>query len=240
MATKEAPAGAGAPAEPTPSAAASAAPPPPAAPAAAPSVDFKEVPLKTSPEYSASFLSQFLFIWMGPLFTLGNSRQLQQDDLLGIAGEDDPKRVSAQFESGLAAEIAAGSAEPVKAALVKQFKGAMLMAGLVKVFNSTLQFAPSLLLYGLLSSLQQGRGSMFPSTPTWSGYVFAAAMFVAMALRTAVENKYFHMVIRVGYQIRIALSTGASAVPGAPRIRAAWRCTRGAGGGRGEGAVVCY
>ena len=147
-------------------------------------VDFKEVPLKPSPEYAAGPVSRFLFSWVGPFFTLGNARKLEQEDMLGIAGGDDPELVSSTFEKGLAAEIAKGEAEPVKRALIAQFRAPMIRAGCVKVVNSTLQFAPSLLLYGLLSSLQQGRGSLFPSTPTWSGYVFAAAMFVAMALRT--------------------------------------------------------
>lgn len=70
-----------------------------------------------------------------------------------------------------------------------------------------MQFAPSLLLYGLLSSLQSGRQSMFTNLPPWSGYVFAVAMFVALVVRTCVENAYFHMVMRVGFRIRTALTT---------------------------------
>lgn len=173
---------------------------------AAPQVDITHVQLEPSPEYKASLVSKAMFGWVGPFFTLGNKRPLTQVDLLGVANEDDPQHVSAVFERNLKAKIEAADATPVKAALIQQFWDPMFKAGCVKFVNSTLQFAPSLLLYGLLSSLQSG-GSMFPSTPTWSGYVFAAAMFVSMCLRTTVENVYFHMVVRVGFRIRTALTT---------------------------------
>ena len=126
---------------------------------------------------------------------------------MGITGADDPLVVSKEFERRLDALMAAGDPEPVRNALIAQFRGRMIRAGIVKLLNSTLNFAPSLLLYGLLSSMQRGSGTLFNNLPDWSGWVFAVAMFVAMTTRTCVENQYFHMVVRVGFQIRAALTT---------------------------------
>lgn len=125
---------------------------------------------------------------MNPLFVVGNKRQVNEADLLGVAGKDDPLVVSREFEKRLDALMAAGDPEPVRNALIAQFRGRMIRAGLVKLLNSTLNFAPSLLLYGLLSSLQNGGGTMFSNLPWWSGYAFAVSMFFAMMARTFVVS----------------------------------------------------
>lgn len=167
------------------------------------------VPIAPSGEYAASWLSRTFFGWVTPLFVKGNSAPLAQSDLLGVGEGDSPVAVSREFERLLDEEVARGAPQPVKAALLRQFKAPMLRAGAVKFVNSTLNFAPSLMLYGLLASMQgaASANSLYGYVPPWSGYVFAVAMFVALALRTQVENTYFHMVVRVGFRIRTALTT---------------------------------
>ena len=168
---------------------------PPASPPAA----------RPSAEYAASFVSRFFFSWLSPLFTLAQTRTLSETDLLGVSGDDSPSFVSRRFQLLLGAH--AQEAHPVRAALVAQFWGPMMVAGGLRLLNSTLNFAPSLLLYGLLSSLQQGVGTLYPAMPSWSGYAWALAMFFSLALRTNIENQYFHCTVRVGFQVRSALAT---------------------------------
>lgn len=142
---------------------------------------------------------------MTPLFRLANKRSLLQDDLYGVAKEDDVADISARFESLLSDRLGNPSKYrfPVRAALVAQFWWPMTCAGFVKLLNSTLQFIPSLLLWQLLGSIQ----SSTSDSSDWHGFAYAGAMFVAMTARTLTENNYFQAVTKVGFHCRSALST---------------------------------
>ena len=142
---------------------------------------------------------------MTPLFTLANKRSLLQSDLFGVAAEDDVAAISARFETILH-ELLENPKKykfPVRSALWAQFKWPLIRSGLVKMLNSTLQFAPSLLLWQLLETIQSG-GS---GSSDWRGFAFAGAMFVAMCARTLTENAYFQAVTKVGFHCRSVLST---------------------------------
>lgn len=76
---------------------------------------------------------------VGPLFTKGNKVTLTQNDLLGVAEGDDPEKVSREFERLLDERIRLNDPQPVRSALIAQFKAPMVKAGVVKFCNSTLQ-----------------------------------------------------------------------------------------------------
>ena len=93
----------------------------------------------------------------------------------------------------------------MRRALTKQFYSTMALAGAVKFFNSCLNFAPPLLLFGLLDNISSRAGN--PAVPAWPGYLYAVGIYLTMSLRTLTENNYFHRVVRCGFQIRVALTT---------------------------------
>lgn len=160
---------------------------------------------KPSPEYTASWVSKVLFSWMTPLFIIGNARPLEEADLYGVAGEDAPSAVSSAFEAHLHAALASGEPGATYRALVVQFWRPMAVAGVFKFVNSTLNFAPLLLLYYLLANIA-ARSAGSTTDTAGTGYILAAAMFVSIVLRTLNENYYFSLVLRVGFRIRAALT----------------------------------
>jgi hypothetical protein len=159
-----------------------------------------------SPEYSAGWVSRLFFLWPNTLFKAANSRQLQLQDLFRVSRDDDVAVVSGRFEALLQKHTTSGAPKVVQGALVEQFKPQMMWAGGIKFLNSTLQFAPPLLLYGLLSEIaDQSAGG--PSSRAWAGYVFAVALCVAIILRVLTENQYFQRTVRAGFQVRTVLTT---------------------------------
>lgn len=84
---------------------------------------------------------------------------------------------------------------------VKFSHASSLLSFCCRFINSTLQFLPSLILYGLLQSIAN------TSNPIWEDYVLAVALGLSIILRVLVENAYFHKVMRVGFQLRSCLST---------------------------------
>lgn len=154
--------------------------------------------------YLCHSCSRLTYGWMTPLFTLANKRSLVQGDLYGVAAEDDVVAISGAFERILADRLAdpARYKNPVRSALWAQFRWPFIRAGILKLCNSTLNFAPSLLLWQLLEAIQSGGDGI-----DWHGFAYAGIMFAAMTIRTVIENSYFQQVTKVGFHCRSALST---------------------------------
>lgn len=184
-------------------------------------------------QFSAGFISRVFFLWLGPLFRAGNQsaksggKPLQYSDLLPLTDDDVPERISSSFERLLAkyqklGQEAAAVAVPVidkktgkpaepkpinavTAAVREQFGPAMIRAGLLKVVNSTLQFAPPVILNYFLKNLQLLQAKSAPNN--YDAFIWAIGLFLALTVRTLTENNYFHMVVRVGFQLRMAITT---------------------------------
>lgn len=166
---------------------------------------------RVSPEYTANPLSRLTFAWLEPLFRAANSRPgLTEADLLRISDKDDVAAVSARFEQVMREVRDGGHPTPMRAALVRQFWGPMAAAGVIKFVNSTVQLLPPILLNLLLERIAD-RVRPSPTFAVWQGYVIAACMFLALSLRTLIENAYFHRVMRVGFQLRSAVTTAVYA-----------------------------
>ena len=157
-------------------------------------------------EGSAGILSRLFFSWVDPLFVQGNKATLTQGDLLPLELSDAPRVVSKLFEGHLADAIAARHPTPVTAALFKQFRAQVISGGIAKFFNSSLNLLPPIILNLLLKWLASTQAGT--ATNVWEGWVWACALFTALSIRVLIENSYFHIMVRVGFQVRTAI-TGA-------------------------------
>ena len=85
-----------------------------------------------------------------------------------------------------------------------------IVAGFVKALNTALQFSFPLLLNAILRFIEESQEGIFDDTDPWHvkyrGYWLSALLLVAMGCKALTESNYFHMVIRSGYQARVAVS----------------------------------
>lgn len=165
-------------------------------------------PPKRSPEWTSSYLSHFLFLWVNPLFVAGNDSSrppLNSDDLFPLSDIDEPARVSSKFEELLQKHQKGGSKNAVYSALKEQFWGQIFWSGLVKALNSTLQFVPPVLLNFFLRWVDDAANGK--AINQWEGWMWACVLFIVLSCRTLTENNYFHRVVRIGYQMRNAITT---------------------------------
>jgi ATP-binding cassette subfamily C (CFTR/MRP) protein 1 len=162
-----------------------------------------------SPEFSANLFSKLIFGWVDPLFRVGNKKgqTLPQSELFPLSGVDDPAVISATFERLLKKHYEAGHPQPVNAAIREQFWAPMAKAGVVKFFNSSIRFSAPIFLNFLLAWLTSAPKVGADATKDYEGWMWACVLFVSMCLGTLAENNYFHRVVRVGYQIRMAITT---------------------------------
>lgn len=192
--------------------------------------DDEEIPpMKWSsdePEANASFVSKIFFWWIQPLFSRASflhkhNRALEQVDLVPLSHMDYGNVVSNKFEETWASfSTTPLPTEPKekKAELERRLRKSLLSvigrrlfaAGVVKFFNTALQFTFPLLLNAILTFIERtqrgGEGDDSIRNKN-AGYALSAALLAAMASKAVTENAYFHLVNRCGFQSKAAISS---------------------------------
>jgi len=167
-----------------------------------------------APELKANIFSRLLFMWAQPLFRRASdlhkqNKALEQEDLIPLPSIDYGRKVAPDFEeawNNLPVDKAT-VATAVKAVIGRRF----ILAGILKFFNTALQFTFPLLLKAILVFIEETQAGTVgkdddPWHVTYRGYWLSGLLFLAMALKAVTENVYFHSVYRAGYQARIAVS----------------------------------
>ena len=184
-------------------------------------------------ETKANCFGTLFFTWMNPLFSIATQKSkandaLSQDDLLPLPESDQASFLSEKFnaawthwEETLRTKYSLSPNEMmpknVRNAVLRKTlftvlgKRVTVAAGIVKGFNSTLQFLWPALLGGILQILEGkapfGIASLSPSVNSWSGFLLVGLLAFFMGSKAITENMYFHIVIRGGWQLRSAVST---------------------------------
>jgi ABC-type multidrug transport system fused ATPase/permease subunit len=85
-----------------------------------------------------------------------------------------------------------------------------IVAGFIKVLNTSLQFSFPLLLQAILGFIEDTQQGRIAEDSSWGveyrGYWLSALLCFAMAAKAVTENAYFRRVFRAGYQARVAVS----------------------------------
>lgn len=192
-----------------------AAPAPP--PAVLPFTEYKGVP-----EEDAWFLSQILFTWMRPLFRRAqylskHETALQHEDLLPLPTFDHGEPILSDFERSWVAHEkdsddsdGENKTDRVRKAVFAVIGRRFVIAGLIKVVNTSLQFSFPILLKQILMFIEDSQAGKISPTDSWSvrnrGYWLSAVLFGVMFSKAITENVYFQRVYRSGYQTRVAIS----------------------------------
>tara|TARA_B100000768_G_scaffold176924_1_gene190406 strand:+ start:91 stop:1236 length:1146 start_codon:yes stop_codon:yes gene_type:complete len=178
-----------------------------------------------SPEDSSSLFSRLLYLWPNSLFNLAKQRALQAEDLWTLPPVDQADAVTSRFSaawSAAAAKQRALKQLPPNAPLGKAdreaaFTNALssfvgptfwVAAPLVKLLNSTIQFAFPILLFGVVAFIEGTEPFGFLPLTREVGFGLAAALGVMQAIKSVTENAYFFLTMRSGWQVRTAVTTG--------------------------------
>ncbi len=178
-----------------------------------------------APEANANFFSRLIFAWAQPLFRAASERHkvnqgLEQEDLLPLIECDLGSRIGPTFEKAWRDQIENSKSDDrdtaieearlstaIRAVIGRRF----IVAGLIKVLNTFLQFAFPLLTNAILKFIEnyQNPDYLNPDDPwhvRYQGYWLSALLFLAMGAKAITENMYFHAVYRSSYQTRVAVS----------------------------------
>ena len=171
-----------------------------------------------SPEDSANWLSKALFIWVSKLLSVASRKrkkhkeELQFSDLFGLPDKDDTRTLYSIFQADWqrrhknqedVSDVDVKDAEHMLwRSLFHVIRWKMLLALVVKIINSTLQFSYPILLNLLLTYIQNPAGM-----PKNSGYGFAVGLGLATFFKAVCESNYFFIVQRAGWQVRSTVAT---------------------------------
>ena len=162
---------------------------------------------RISPEHKANCCSRTCFSWVGKVIKAGQKKAIEEEDLYALRGGDEVGLVSKKFEDALYAAKRNNEKSPVRKAIVQTFRRPFLVSGFIKYCNSTIQFAPPILLNQLLKVLSDLQlPPQLRTRENYEGYIFASVLFLTICLRTLVENQYFQAVVRLGFRLRSAIT----------------------------------
>ena len=180
------------------------------------------------PEENAWFISHIFFTWMRPLFRRASYQTrrgtaLQQDDLLPLPRIDYGAPILTDFERSWEAaapreasettaktddgdDAAADEKKSKTSRIRKALFGVMgrrfIMAGVIKFFNTGLQFSFPLILNQILKFIEATQAGTYSGEDPWydqyRGYWLSGVLFLVMVSKAITENNYFFAVMRSG------------------------------------------
>uniref|UniRef100_A0A0N4X318 ABC transmembrane type-1 domain-containing protein n=1 Tax=Haemonchus placei TaxID=6290 RepID=A0A0N4X318_HAEPC len=167
------------------------------------------------PELSTSFLNQITFQWFTGLAVKGYKRPLERDDLWSLNERDRASHLIPEFyhyfkrqfqETQTEQKPKPNAEHPVKHPsilwpLFQTYKFSFISGALLKLTFDLLQFvAPALLKY-LISFIQNH------DQPLWLGISIASTMFIVAVVQSMILHQYFHLMFRLGMNIRSVLTS---------------------------------
>lgn len=186
---------------------------------------------------SLSLWERITFTWAYPLMQRGNnnSKPLELNDLWLLDDSLLMENSSEIFESYFINETMASTASkakndtisqesknvlhqfwnsPVTRALVKMYKESFKNSGILKLFNTLVQFLPSILIAKILNIIAEsaklkalGASTIAMSGVYKQGVLYSSALFGVLCMKTIIENQYFYVVTNLGANIRGVLSS---------------------------------
>ncbi|KAK5969866.1 Multidrug resistance-associated protein 1 [Trichostrongylus colubriformis] len=168
------------------------------------------------PELSTSFLNQITFHWFTGLAVKGYKKPLERDDLWALNERDRANHLIPQFYHYFKRQFSDKQAEQkqkpsdqrspdghpsILVPLFQTYKFSFISGALLKLTFDLLQFvAPALLRY--LISFIQSRDQ-----PLWFGICIASGMFIVAMIQSMILHQYFHLMFRLGMNIRSVLTS---------------------------------
>jgi len=169
-----------------------------------------------TPEMSANLLSGLLFTWLSPLFSTAqrlhkDGKGLEVDDLAPLANVDQAQVLQTQFQTAYDSyqpNASRTQAQQDEArlihALLQVCKQRLMAAGIIKFFNTCLQFGFPLILQQLLlyfEAVAEGTEEY-----RYAGYYLSALLLLFIGTKSITESAYFHRVQRCAYEVRATIS----------------------------------
>lgn len=183
---------------------------------------------KDNPETSANILSGLTFTWMQPMFSRASylrkrGKYLQQEDLVPIAEMDKSEHIENLFDAAYNGYVPkakkgtnadGGQAKEKETpeelekrlvhALLATCKSRLIVAGVIKFFNTVLQFTFPILLNLILSYYQDVQSGVIgegdPPMVRYKGYWLSALLMLFVASKALTESAYFHKVNRCSWR----------------------------------------
>ncbi|KAK6765509.1 hypothetical protein RB195_025428 [Necator americanus] len=168
------------------------------------------------PELSASFLNQITFTWFTGLAVKGYKKPLERDDLWDLDERDCAKNLIPQFYKYFTPELQkhqdvlkqrqssedSSTHQPsVLMPLFKTYKLSFISGALLKLIFDLLHFVAPVLLRLLINFIQDR------NQPMWLGIAIASFMFVVAVFQSMILHQYFHLMFRLGMNIRSVLTS---------------------------------
>jgi hypothetical protein len=169
-----------------------------------------------TPEVLSNIVEKWSYSWMNALLKVGFKTPLVESDLYHLPPRDQPDVLSDKFEVQWKAELAAHPDKPsLVRAIRKTFGSDFFSGGLYIFLQNMLSFVGPLVLNSVIIYLDECKrdpltdeyikeGGCSTDGPS-QGYLLAGSLFFSAIAMTVFGQRYFHLMQRCGWRVRIAL-----------------------------------
>ena len=156
------------------------------------------------PRKKATWLQEWSFSWLNPLFSLGARQPLEMDDLFVIPSELTSQllaqRISECWEQESNHAKQKGTQPSLQRALWNEFAIELIPAAICRFWSDSCLILSPLLLKYLVSYLGQ------PSPVPWVGFLMALGLFLSALCSTLFGNQHVQLATKTGIKVRVGLT----------------------------------
>ena len=181
-------------------------------------------------DLDTNIFNRLSFEWVGSIMDVGNKRLLEVDDLWELEENNLMGNMSSTFEflfeqakrnaniTGYVLPPLTGGnivsqlySSPLVKATVKMYRKDLVLSGVIKFFNTFVQFLPSLVVARILKNVDDqaaalGNVALLQSLRS-RGIWLALLLMALLSTKTFLENQYFYTIIKMSASIRATLSS---------------------------------
>jgi len=163
-------------------------------------------------ETRASCCSSLFFNWVGPSVRVARGKILEESDLNEIAEKDKSLRFQKEFArrwDEKTKEFNDGKAKDkptLQSIIIPMFRRPFFVAAGFKLFHDCLAYLTPVLLNWIIKYIEDGEQKYVGEMPY--GYVLAIAMATSQFLQSIFLNQYFHIMYRMGMNVKTTVICG--------------------------------
>lgn len=161
-----------------------------------------------SPEYGASFFSQYTFQWMQPIMTKGYQRPLELNDIWLVNPDRSAEVMSRKLMASFKKRVERKDKKPLLGAMYETFKFEFILSGACQLTSSVLQVITPFILRYLITFSQEAYYARFDGAPAPSigrGVGLVIAITILQTIQSGATNQSLYRGMMNGGQARAVL-----------------------------------
>ncbi|CDQ68924.1 unnamed protein product [Oncorhynchus mykiss] len=163
--------------------------------------------VKCNPSTTANFFSRMFFCWVTPLFSIGNKRRLEEDDMYQVLPDDASQGLGEELQRYWDKEVRMAAKElrmpKLTKAIVKCYGKPYAVLGIFSFTVEVVKVIQPVFLGKLIQYFEKYDPDNMDAL--YEAFGYAAGISLSTVALTVLQIHYYYHVLRTGMKIRVAM-----------------------------------